>query len=114
MSAGVWPGTSSAVASTLADPEGLAVLEQVVELAAVGQEAALQVVELLERRLHLADVLADGDAAAHALLQVARARQVVGVRMRLQDPLDLSGPLSCDVGQHLVGRAVSVWPDLKS
>jgi hypothetical protein len=36
---------------------------------AVGQEAALQVVELLERRLHLADVFADGERAHHLVLK---------------------------------------------
>ena len=98
----------------LADAEGLAVPEQVVELAAVGQEGALEVVDLLERRLDLADVLADGDAPADLLLQVARAGQVVGMRVGLENPLR----------RQVLGRGrrratssaarVSVCPDLKS
>ncbi|MCY1369780.1 hypothetical protein D9M69_568340 [compost metagenome] len=48
----------------LADVKAFAVLEQVVELAAVGQEVAFQVVEAAEGGLHRADVLADGDAPA--------------------------------------------------
>lgn len=63
----------------LADPEDFAVLEEVVELAAVGQEAALEVEELAEGRLDDADVLADGDAAADLVLDAAGAGEVVGV-----------------------------------
>jgi hypothetical protein len=86
----------------LADVEGFAVVEQVVELAAVGQKAALQVVELLEGGLHLADVVADADAPADALLQVARTREVVGVRVGLEDPVDVERVV-LQVRQHLVG-----------
>jgi hypothetical protein len=86
----------------VADHERLTVLEQMVELAAVGEEASLQVVELLERGLHLADVLADGDAAADFLLQVARCRPVIRMGVRFQDPVDRQ-VVTAHVGEHLVG-----------
>jgi hypothetical protein len=85
-----------------ADAEGLAVLEQMVELAAIGQEAALQVVELLEGGLHHADVLADCNAPADPRLKVAGRRQVIGMRMGLQDPFDLQAVLG-HARQHPVG-----------
>jgi hypothetical protein len=67
MSAGVCPGTSSARLD-LPNLEDLVVLEEVAELRATRNEIALQVVELLERRLNLGDALDDGDAAlAHSL-----------------------------------------------
>jgi hypothetical protein len=49
------------------------------------------------------DVLADADPAAQPLLQVGRGRQVVGVDVGFEDPLDLE-PLAPDVGDDRVGR----------
>jgi hypothetical protein len=89
-----------------ADVEALAVGEQVVELAAVGQEAALQVVELAEGGLHLRDVRADGDAAAGAGLDVARGGQVVGVCVGLQDPLQHQAVFA-QVGHDGIGPAAA-------
>jgi hypothetical protein len=67
------PGNQQGARIDLSNLEDLVVLEEVVKLRAIGQEVALQVVKLLERRLHLGDALADGDAAADLLLQVAGA-----------------------------------------
>jgi hypothetical protein len=103
MSAGVCPGTSSAVASTSPMPNFSPSLEQVVELATIWQEVALEVVELLEGGLDLADVLSDGDATADLLLQVVRRPKVVRVCMRLENPFDLQA-LVPHMSDHLVGR----------
>ena len=73
-----------------------------VELAAIGQERPLEVVELLERRLHVADVLTDGDLPAHLRLQVARARQMVRVSMRFENPLHRES-FGLHVREHGVG-----------
>jgi hypothetical protein len=66
----------------------------VVELAAIGQEIAFQVVDLLELRLHLADALADGDAPAELRLQPARRREVIGMGMRFEQPLNAQALLA--------------------
>ena len=95
-----------------ADAELLAVRKQVVELAAVGQETALQVEQFLEHRLHLADMPADGNAPAQLLLDVARAGQVVGMGMGLEDPVELQA-LAADVVDHPVGRSRGRPPRLE-
>src|SRR3546814_2473892 len=51
-----------------ADREGLAVLEQLVELAPVRSEARFRVEDLLEHALHDVDAGADGGAAAELCL----------------------------------------------
>src|SRR3546814_6192029 len=63
-----------------ADREGLAVLEQLVELAPVRSEARFRVEDLLEHALHDVYAGADGGAAAELCLQIRRGGQVVGVR----------------------------------
>jgi len=57
-----------------ADSKRLAVLKQVVELAAVRTKRLLEIEQSLERGLDLADALADGDATSRAFLQIPRAR----------------------------------------
>jgi hypothetical protein len=94
----------------LADLEGLAVLEQMVELASIREKAALEVVELPEDRLNRPYVLADGDAAASLGLYMARARQVVGVRVGFQNPVDLQA-VAPNEGSSRSAEAVLVWPD---
>jgi hypothetical protein len=48
-------------------------------------------------------VLADGDEAAGLLLQVGRGGQVVGMGVRLEDPLQAQ-PLLAQMGQQQVRR----------
>ena len=64
-----------------------AVLQQVVELAAVGGKAVVQVEDGLEDFLNLGDGRANGDLAAQDATQVVRGRQVVGMRVGFQKPL---------------------------
>jgi hypothetical protein len=72
-----------------ADHVGVAILEQRVELAAVALELGAFVEDLAEGVLHHGDVAADADLAAELLLDVGRARQVVGMDMGLDQPLEL-------------------------
>lgn len=74
-----------------------------VELRFVGHELRLEAVNLHKRRLDDADVGADGNAASGAGPEILRARQVIGVRVRLENPLHLQ-PVIRQVGQHPVGR----------
>jgi len=83
------------------DLEALAVGQQAVELAAVGQEAALEVEDAAEHLLHRADVRADGDLPAQVVADVLRAREVVGMGVGFQDPLHLPA-----LGAHVVDDAV--------
>jgi hypothetical protein len=64
--------------------EGLAVLQEAVELAPVRLEVRAQVEQALEGLLHHADVLADGHRGLEAALEPLRAGEVVGVGVRLQ------------------------------
>ena len=70
-----------------ADGETLAVLEQTVELAAVGRHLR-GVEDRLEDLLHARDLGADGDPGARLLLQMGRRGQMVGMSMGLEDPDD--------------------------
>src|SRR3546814_7408891 len=72
----------------VADPKRFAIPEQMVELRAVGGEGLLKVEDLLEYPLHLGDVRADADPAAERRLQVRRGREVVGMGVGLEDPVD--------------------------
>ena len=75
------------LAHQFADLEAFAVGEQLIEVAAV----SLQVVggeHRPENLLHVLDVLADTDLGAGLGLDVGRARQVVGVGVRLERPHD--------------------------
>lgn len=85
------------------DAEGFSVLEEMIELAAIRQEAALQVVELLEDRLHLADVVANRNAPARLLLDVVGTGEVIGVDVCFQNPLH-GQRLRAKVLEHPVGR----------
>ena len=70
-----------------ADLEGLAVDEEVVELAAVAGNVG-GVEHRPEDLLDLADMLADTDLRAGLQLDIGGARQVVGMGMGLEHPLD--------------------------
>ncbi len=72
----------------IADPEGLALGEQPVEIA-LGSEGAGQVVDLLPQRGDLAHLLADCHRRAQPLLQPGGGHQVVGMRVGVEDPLHL-------------------------
>jgi hypothetical protein len=93
MQAGVWPGVCIA-GGHLADLVGVAIVEQPVELAAVALELGAFVEDLAEGVLHDGDVLADADLAAQLLLDIGRGRQVVGVDMGLDQPLELEAVLA--------------------
>lgn len=70
-----------------ANSEAFVGLEQVIELRAVEHELGLEVEHRLEHLLHLADLRANGDAAAQLRAQVGRGRQVVSVGVGFQQPL---------------------------
>ncbi len=94
----------------LADRERLPVGEQVVELRAVRVEIG-EVEHFLERRLNAADALPDGDTAAEPLLEIGRGRQMIGVSMGLEDPVDRE-PLRLDERGDRVGRGRARAPGL--
>ncbi len=75
-------------AGQAADGKRRSVVEQVVELRPVEPELRFQIEEFLEHPLYTANVLAYCYLATQAALQVWRGRHVVGVRMRLENPLD--------------------------
>ena len=77
----------------VADLVGVAVLEQPVELAAVALELGAFVEDLAEGVLHDRDVLADAELAAELALDVGRSRQVVGMDMRLDQPLQIEATM---------------------
>ena len=87
-----------------ADREAVAVDEEPVELAAVALELGALVEDLAEGVLDDADVLADADPAAQPLLQIGRGREVVGMDVGFEDPLDLQ-PVVAEMGDDGVGRA---------
>ena len=70
-----------------ADREALAVLEQVVELAAVAADVG-GVKDGAKDLLHLANMLADANLGAGCELDIGRARHMIGMRVRLQHPVD--------------------------
>ncbi len=88
-----------------ADPVGVAILEQAVELAAVALELGALVEDLAEHLLHDLDVLADAELAAELPLNVGRRRKVVRVRVRLDQPFNLEAVLVHEVDDP-VGRLV--------
>ena len=85
-----------------ADRVAVAVLEQAVELRAVALELGALVEDLAEGLLHDGDPGADADLAAELLLDVGRGRQVVGVDMGLDQPLEPQAALA-DAGDDRVG-----------
>src|SRR5581483_10774164 len=85
---------------------GVAILEQAVELAAVAAEFGALVEDLSERLLDGEDVVANSDSAAELLLDVGRSREMVGMGMGLDQPLQLQavGP---DIVDQNVGGLVA-------
>ncbi len=71
----------------VADLEAVAVVEQVIELTAIGGEPAACVEQLAEGVLHHGDAITDRQFAAQLLLEIGRRAQMVGVHMGFQQPL---------------------------
>ena len=69
--------------------------------APVDGERRREVKEALERGLHLADPLADRHLRVEASAQELRGREVIGVRVRLQDEVDAE-LLRERVGDHSI------------
>ena len=72
-----------------------------------------KVVKTLPKPLHLDHLFADGGRRARLVLEVTRRREVVGMRMRIEDPLEPVA-LLLDVGEQRVGRVRRGVPDLES
>lgn len=87
----------------LADAEGIAGREQPIPLPAIGGETIAQVVDAFPQLLDVDDFLADGSWHATVCSQIDSCRQVVGVRMRIQDPSH-AGLAIRDEPQDLVSR----------
>jgi hypothetical protein len=86
----------------LAQPEPLAVGEQLVPLRPVRGKIVREIVELFPELLDLDHPGAGRDWRACPALQVVGGGKVVGVRMGVDDPLD-GKPLSGDVVEQPVG-----------
>ena len=86
-----------------ADLEPLAVLEQMVEVAAIGFQIG-GVEDRPENALHIFDVLADADLGAGLRLHIGRAGQVVGMGVGLERPGDAIAVLLGEA-QHRLDRA---------
>ena len=96
-----------------ADLETFAILEQMIEIAAVGLEISC-VKDRSENSLHVLDVLADADIGPGLGLDVGRARQMVGVRVGLERPDDLITLSSSATRSIASTERVSTWPALGS
>jgi hypothetical protein len=72
-------------------------------LGAIGPKSVRQVVEPLPELLHLDHLFADGGGHARPVLKITGRREVVGMRVRVEDPLQ-GEALARDVCQQLVGR----------
>jgi hypothetical protein len=94
--------------SRRADAEAFAVGEQMIERG----KLLLEVEHLAEDRLHLADALADRDAAAELGAQERRGGQVVGVRVGLEDPLHPQAAAAHEL-DHAFGGARRSAPGLR-
>src|SRR6202011_3256304 len=70
-----------------ADLEAVAMREETVPLRTVGRERR-QVVDALPKPLHVDDTLTDRRRRASLFLQIMCGREVVGVRMGVEDPCD--------------------------
>ena len=87
------------------DLVGVSVFEQPVELAAVAAELGAFVEHLAERVLDDGDAVANADPAAESLLNVRRGGKVVGMHVRLDQPLELQA-VGANVGDDRVGGTV--------
>ncbi|MNP03773.1 hypothetical protein D3C76_956690 [compost metagenome] len=93
----------------VADPQFLAILQQAVELAAIGTEFLPPVEQSGEGTLHAGDSRSDGDTPAQLPLEVGGSRQMIGVGMGFQQPFDAQALLA-DMGDHRVGAGMADAP----
>ena len=85
-----------------ADGEFLIRLEQAAELRPVLLSLARE--DVRERVLHGADARTDADAPADLLLQIGRGGQMVGMGVRLQQPLHCQPAFAHEVHHAVGGR----------
>src|SRR5258708_36867302 len=83
-----------------ADLEALAMREETVPLRAVGWKRR-PVVDALPKALHVDDMLTDRGRRARHFLQIMSGREVVSVRMGVEDPCDRQVILG-DVGKDCI------------
>lgn len=86
----------------VADPEAFAVRKEPIPLRAVGRTAVRDVVYALPELLDFGHFLADRGRRARLVLQIACSGEVVGMRMRIKNPLQLIA-LAFDMTEQLVG-----------
>ncbi|EXI71514.1 MAG: hypothetical protein AW07_03576 [Candidatus Accumulibacter sp. SK-11] len=84
-----------------ADHDRLAIGKEMVELAAVGGESRSGVEQLAEHALHDGHLPADRCPSAELFLEVGSGREVIGVNVRLEDPLDAGAGLGDAVDQSV-------------
>src|SRR5690606_14586215 len=83
--------------------ESVVVVEQMIELRAVGAQFVFQIEDVCEGFLNLGDAFADCDSATHLVTDVACGGKMVGMGMRFQQPRHLQ-LLPLDEVYDLVGR----------
>ena len=83
-----------------------------VELMTVGHEIMLEMKELAEGVLHRADVRTDRDLPAGLAFEVLGRRQVIGMGMGLEDPVEVQ-IMVAQIGEHPIGRAGAGAPRAK-
>lgn len=76
-------------------------LHQMVELAAVGQKAALEVIDLAKHGLYIADMGTDRHLAAQVVANMLGRREMVRMRMGFQYPLQLPASAA-----HIVDQCI--------
>jgi hypothetical protein len=74
--------------SDAADLNTFAVVEQTVELPPVGRKIPWQVVKIAKHRLDFGDASTDAGAGAELILQIRHRRQVIGMNMGIENPLN--------------------------
>src|SRR5690606_22869295 len=87
------------------------IMKQMIELGAVCPEWRLQVEDVLENLLDVADVLANGDTSAGLFLDVRGGGKMTCMRVRFEYPLHLE-LLFGDEGQDGIGRVGGNAPGL--
>ena len=75
--------------SQIPDAERFVVGKQMIEVTAIRRKVRSQIENLLESRLNLGNLLPDGRPAAQLVLEIVRGGQMIGVRMRFEDPFRL-------------------------
>ena len=83
--------------------EMLAVSQQAIKLRTICRKIRLRVKNALEYLLHRIDVITDGRFATQMLFQIRRRRQMIGMGMGLEYPIDRE-LVFANKGNHLVSR----------